>query len=271
MNRRAFALAVATSAYLMAALAALAHADPILKPHKYSGPIPQSSISLRIGMLGGANNEEMIDYLTPQPPFTQVSEDFGNGLTFEIAYMHKPHPNFGVRVNASLSLLSSTASGDMVPQIPDLPDTIPLPLLNYNREFKVQLWAVEVSGVYHWGDAAVKEFQPYAGGGFTFGFPHEEITETRIDDETGEPFTEEIVGVPTSASEWGVSAGVHAVGGAIYYLTNQLGITGEARVQLLESKFDQITVVNEVGELETASFVVDYTGFFLTIGVLYAF
>jgi hypothetical protein len=270
MNRRAVALAVATVVYL----APLASAEPILKARKYYGPIPTSSLSLRMGMLGGASNDEMIDYLDgrTQPPFpVPVTDDFGNGLTFEIAYAHMPHPRFSVRVNTSLSLLTSSSSGVFVPQIPGVPDTIPLPALEYHRDFDVQLVVVELSGVYNFTDAAVKEFQPYVGGGFSLGFPHEEYTETRVDEETGAPYTDEIPGLPSQADEWGFSAGVHAVTGAVYYLTNRYGISAEARIQLMEGKFEQLAVPNEVGDLENVSFVVDYSGFYLTIGVTYTF
>jgi hypothetical protein len=270
MNRRAVALAVA----ILVHLAPLAAAEPILKPRKYYGPIPQSSVSFRVGMLGEASNEEMIDFLDGrvQPPFPEPdTEDFGNGLAFEMAYMYKPHPHFSVRANASLSLLRSSSDGVFVPQIPGVPDTIPLPALEYHREFNVDLWVLELSGVYHFSDASVKEFQPYLGGGFSLGFPNEKYTESRIDQDTGQPYTDEIPGTPAEASEWGFSAGVHAVGGAIYYLTNRFGISAEARLQLMEGTFEQLAVTNEVGDLENVNFVVDYTGFFLTVGVTYAF
>ncbi|HET6463834.1 MAG TPA: hypothetical protein VFH33_08550, partial [Candidatus Krumholzibacteria bacterium] len=79
---------------------------------KYSGPIPQSSISLRIGVLGGANNEEMMNYLdTPTPPFEANPEDFGAALAIDATYIHKPHPQFGFRVNGSASRLKYTSTG----------------------------------------------------------------------------------------------------------------------------------------------------------------
>jgi len=42
-------------------------------------------------------------------------------------------------------------------------------------------------------------------------------------------------------------------------------------VQLLESSFDQLEVPNEGGAPEQVGFVVDYTGFVITVGVLWAF
>jgi len=39
----------------------------------------------------------------------------------------------------------------------------------------------------------------------------------------------------------------------------------------MEGKFEQLAVPNEVGDLENVSFVVDYSGFYLTIGVTYTF
>ena len=269
MTRRGLALAVGVCLHLFVAAAA---ADPILKPRKYHGPIPQDAFSLRFGMFGGASNEEMIDHLNDLilPPFQGTNEDFGNGLTVEASYMHKPHPQFALRVNAAVSLLRSEGEGIFVPQIPNYEDSL-LPALEYKREFKVELVVVEASGVYFFTDAAVKEFQPYVGGGFSIGIPHETYSETRIDTETGEPYTDEIPGLPAEASEWGVSAGAHAVGGFIYYLDNRWGVSAEGRLQVMEGRFEQLEVPNEVDEFVPANFVVDYTGFYLTLGVLYGF
>ena len=259
------ATALVCAAMIMSA--SLASAEPILKPHKYYGPIPQSALFLRIGFLGEANNEEMLSFLDRQvrPPFENIYEDFGNGLTIDGAYMYKPHPRFGVRLNASYSRLSSTDRGNMVPTEFAPPDTV-LPELDYSREFAVDLFALEASAVYYFADASVKEFQTYLGGGFTFGFPHQTFTETRVRAETGAPY-----GEPIDLSEWDFSAGVHAVFGAIYYMNNRWGISAEGRVQLLESRFDQLETPNESGDPEQISFVVDYTGFYATLGVVWAF
>jgi len=266
MTRRGLALVVGGLVYLHASSVS---AEPILKPHKYHGPIPQNAIMLRVGVLAGASNQEMIDYLDGRvrPPFAVFPEDFGSSLAFDAGFMHKPHPRFGVRVNASLALLSSTSSGDFVPQTIDSL----LPALTFSREFKVELWTAELSGVYYFADAAVAEFQPYLGGGFSVGFPHETLTETRIDSDTGQPYTDEIPGRLSEASEWDVSAGVHVVGGLIYYFSPTWGISAEARAQLMEGRFDQIEAVNEVNEFENVNFMVDYTGFYLSVGVTYGF
>ena len=259
------ATALASAALIFTA--SLAHAEPILKPHKYYGPIPQSAFFLRGGMLGGASNEEMIGFQDGrvQPPFESVSEDFGNALTLEAGYIRKPHPRFGLRLNGSWSSLKSTGSGNLVAPAVVPPDTIP-PVLNYAREFKVDLLVVEASAIYYFADASVKEFQTYLGAGFSFGFPHQTYQETRTRDDNGA-----VYGAPVDASEWDFSAGVHAVIGALYYASNRFGISGEGRVQLLESKYDQLETPNEVGDNEQVSFVVDYTGFYVTIGVFWAF
>jgi hypothetical protein len=249
------------------ASASLASAEPVIKPRKYFGPIPQSMIWLRAGMFGGASNEEMNTYLDNriQPPFKKSTEDFGSSLTVEAGYARKPHPQFAVRLNAAASFLSSTGHGNIVPQVPGIPDSIPLPVVDYDREFKVELYVLEASGIYFFNDASVKEFQTYLGGGFSVGFPHESYTETQVDSETGEQFQ------TIEASEWDVSAGVHGVLGLLYYVTNTFGITAEARVQLMEGRFDGLQAKNEVGDFEDISFVVDYSGFYLTVGGLWGF
>ena len=260
MTARWIALALGA---LTLGTASLASAEAIMKPRKYYGPIPQSMVWLRGGFFGGASNEEMNTYLDGliQPPFTETSEDFGSAFAIEAGYAHKPHPQFAVRLNASVSFLSSTGNGN---EAIDTGDSL-LTVVNYNREFKSDLIVVEASGIYFFSDAAVKEFQTYIGGGFSVGVPYESFSETRVDAGTGATY-------PTlESSEWGVSAGVHAVLGALYYLTNTFGITAEGRLQLMEGKYDQLQAPNEVDQLENVSFVVDYTGFYLTVGVLWGF
>src|SRR5262245_52839174 len=93
-------------------------AEPIMAARKYEGPIPQSSISLRVGVLGGPNNEEMIDFLdTVAPPFETNPQDFEAALAIDATYIHKPHPQFGFRVNGSASRLKYTSTGDFIPQV----------------------------------------------------------------------------------------------------------------------------------------------------------
>lgn len=247
----------------MTLTAPLASAEPILKPHKYYGPIPQAAWFLRVGVLGDASNEEMITYQDSkiQAPFTSVTEDFSNASPgIEIGYIYKPHPRFGGRLNASYSALKSTSTGNAALQTPDS-----LLLVDFTREFKVDLFVLEASAIYYFADASVKEFQTYLGGGFSFGFPHQTYTEARVDSDTGEGYD------PTEKSEWDFSAGVHAVLGLLYYVSDRFGVSAEGRLQLMESSFDQLDVPDESGGQEQASFVVDYTGFYLTLGVLWAF
>ncbi len=257
--------ATALASALVLLSATLASAEPILKPHKYYGPIPQSSLALRIGMLGGADDSEMINFLDGRfNVFDPVSSDFGNGLTIEAAYVRKPHPQFGLRVAGAFSMLRSDGSGVFVPQATAPGDTIQ-PALEYNRKFNVDLFVLELSGVYFFNDASVSEFQPYMGGGFSVGFPHQIFKETRVDQDTGQPAE------PLEVDQWQVDAGVHALLGMNYYLTNTFGISAEGRLQLMQSRFEKLETPNEVGDPEQVSFVVDYTGFYVTIGVLMAF
>jgi hypothetical protein len=195
--------------------ASLATAEPILKPQKYHGPIPQSALFLRVGLLGEANNEEMLAFLDSrtQAPFANIIEDFGNGLAIEGAYMYKPHPRFGVRLNANYTRLSSADRGNMVPTEFAPPDTL-APELDYTREFAVDLFALEASAVYFFADASVKEFQTLPGRGL-------QRSACRTRSVQGDPGataeTGEAYGEPIERGEWDFSAGVHAVLGALYY------------------------------------------------------
>ena len=267
MTPRRLALLTSAVIYLSAPLAS---AEPIFKPHKYSGPIAQNTLSLRVGTFGGAHNEEMIDFLdlNVQPPFEAFPEDFGNGLSIEVGYMYKPHPRFAWRLNGAVSFLSYTSTGNFVPQS----DDSLLTELSYDRELKVELYVLEASGVYFFADASVKELQPYLGAGFSLGFPHETFTEDWVDVDTGQPYTEPIPGRISEASEWDISAGVHAVGGLLYYFTDRWGLSAEARVQFMEGSFGELLAEDpETGEFENVNFVIDYAGFYLAVGATYGF
>jgi hypothetical protein len=267
MTPRRLALLTSTVICLHASFAS---AEPIFKAHKYSGPIPQNSISLRVGMFGGAENQEMIDFLDVgvQQPFTAEFEDFGTGLTVEATFVHKPHPRFGWRANAGASFFSYTSEGDFIPQVEA--DSL-LPQLLYDRELSVQLFVLEASGVYYFADASQEDLQTYVGAGFSLGFPHEEYTETFTDVDTGGAYTDPIPGRPSEASEWDFSAGVHALLGVLYYVTDRWGVNAEGRVQFMEGKFDQLQAINENGDYENVGFVIDYSGYYLSIGATYGF
>jgi hypothetical protein len=247
-----------------------APAEPIFKARKYEGHIPQNTLSLRVGMFGGASNQEMIDYLDVgvQQPFQVTYEDMGTGLAFDLEFIHKPHPRFGVRVNASLAFDEYTSTGDFVPQTEDSL----LPQLEYDRKLKVDLFVIEGSGIYFFSDAATSDLQTFLGAGFSVGIPHEVFTEDRTDVDTGEPYTDDIPGRPHEASEWGVNAGVHAVAGMMYYFDPRWGVSAQARLQFMESKFDALQANDpETGEFENVSFVIDYSGFYFSIGATYGF
>jgi hypothetical protein len=268
MTRRWLALATGAMLYLHASPAP---AEPILAAHKYQGPIPQNAISLRVGTFGGASNQEMIDFLDGRvkPPFESNPQDFSNALSIDVGFVHKPHPQFGVRLNGSAAFLSYTSTGDFVPQV-EADST--LPQLKFSRELKVELFTLEASGLYYFGDSSVKELQTYLGGGFSLGFPHQSFTETRTDADTGLPFTEAIAGRPSDVSEWDVAPGVHLVGGILYYFSDRWAVSAEGRGQFMQSRFDQLQALDpETGEFENVSFVIDYTGFYLAIGATYGF
>jgi hypothetical protein len=264
MKQRALALLILGSLLAQAALTA---AEPIIKPKKYHGPIPRSSFSLRVGFMGGANNEEMIEaldqYITP--PFEAFSEDFGNGISVDGTYTYKVHPQFAVRANLSASFLRTESEGRFVPEVTNLPDSILAPLLNYTRDFDVDLFVLEASGLYYFSDAAINEFQPYAGGGFSVGVPHGKFTEVRIDDDTGEVFEE------LNTDEWSFEPGVHAFLGASYFVTNMWAVTAESRFQIMQSRFPIIVPDRSAGTLEKVDVLVKYAGFFIQIGVTRAF
>jgi hypothetical protein len=271
-------LRVTLSVFLIVSLlvATVASAGPIIKPRKYHGPIPQQSVSLRVGFLGGASNSEMYDYLetlVPQPvrDLTETT-DFGNAPLVEATYTYKLHPQFAVRANFYACFLRSDSKGVREASV-DLPDTVDVaPTVNYINEFDVDLFTLELSALYYFTDAAVKEFQPYFGGGFSFGVPHQKFTETQVirDEDSagiwqsGETLRE------IEKDTWTFEAGVHGLLGALYYIGTRWAISVEGRGQILQSKFP-LTAKNEDGELEEVKFITDFSGFILAAGVSYAF
>ena len=266
MKRQTIAALAVTTLVITALSAIVALAGPIIKPKKYYGPIPQNSFSLRGGFHAGADNSEMLDYWETlvRPPLEGTMDSFGNGLSFDAGYTYKAHPQFGFRVNTSATFLRSEGSGVFVDDPGNLPDSLVAPGYNYSRNFDVDIFTVEVSGMYYFTDASVKEFQPYIGAGFTIGIPHEKFKEDRVDLDTGVP----VPGV--ERDEWSGEAGVNAYLGAQYYVTNRTAFSVEGRLQMLQSKFP-ISVPNELGEPEDVKFDVDYSGFFMMLGVVRAF
>jgi hypothetical protein len=267
----AAALGLALCVHAPRAMSQAPASKPILKDEVYSGPIPRSSVSLRVGMFGGASNQEMIEYLDVgvQQPFQVSYEDFPTGLALDIGYVYKPHPRFGLRLNGSASFFRYTSEGDFVPQVPA--DSL-LTQLVYDRELAVQLFVLEASGIYYFTDASTTDLQTYLGAGFSLGIPHEDYSETWTDVDTGLPYTEPIPGRVSEASEWDVTGGVHAVFGLLYWFSDQWGLTAEARGQFMEGRFEQLEAVDpDTGEYENINFVIDYSGFFLSIGLSYGF
>ncbi len=243
-------------------------ADPILKPRKYSGPIPPGSITLRVGFLAGPENEEMIDFLDRQitPPQTALSEDFGNGISFDLLYTHKFHPQFALRSGVTATFLRSNGDGTIVRR-DGVPDSLGGAVLDYERSFDVDIFVLDASAMYYFSDAAIDEFQSYIGGGFSFGFPHAKFTEDRVDNTRidGADYGQVI-----ERDEWSTEAGVHSFVGASYYFASTWAFNAEWRYQLMQTKFP-LSARNEDGDPEDVRFDVLFTGFTISAGITRAF
>jgi opacity protein-like surface antigen len=252
---------------ILAGEAATVAAEPIIKPKKYHGPIPRSSFALRVGFIGGPENTEMIEALDKdiQSPFEAFSEDFGTGLTVDGTYTYKVHPQFAVRANVSASFLRTTGTGTFVPDAAGLPDSVLATQLDYTRDFDVDLFVGEVSALYYFSDAAIQEFQPYVGGGFSVGVPHAKFKETRIDHDNRTLFQE------IDRDRWSFEPGIHGFAGASYFITNLWAVNAESRFQMLQSKFPIDVIDREAGRLREVDVIVHYDAFMLSIGVARAF
>jgi hypothetical protein len=216
----------------------------------------------------------MIDFLDGQitPPNEAFSRDFSNAFTIDGTYTYKLHPQLAVRANLSTSFLRSDGDGLFVPRRPaGLPDSILTPSVSYTRDFDVDLITLEASALYYVSDAAVSEFQPYIGGGFTLGVPHATYKVTQIvASESDEYFTQGDVFAEFEEDKWSAEAGVHGILGALYYFNSTFAITLEGRAHILQSKFP-VETINEDGVPEKVKFDVDYSGFVLSAGAVYSF
>ncbi len=260
--RQFFCLAIALSVFG----ASSAFSGPILKPRKYYGPIPRSSLSLRVGFHGGSSNEEMwtkLDALADERGGQAFSDDFGNAVTIDGTYTYKLHPQFAIRANGSLTMFRSDSRGFYVPMITEIPDTLLLPVYSFTRRFNVELFMLESSFVYYFTDAGINEFQPYFGGGFGLGVPRATYKEGLVIRSTGAVVSND------KDTDWSLEAVAQGFLGALYYLKNTLAFNMEARYQRAQSKFP--IVIPTVDGNQRVRFDVDYTGFILNVGAVWAF
>ncbi len=242
------------------------YADPILKPRKYHGPIPKHYFTFSIGFFGGADNDEMWAFLERQVDEVlrkeTTTDDFGASPMITCSFSAKLHPQFAVRAQGGLTILSSQSRGLMVPQAePD--STGQLPLLEFDRDFDVLLFCIDGTAFYYFQDASVKNFQSYIGGGFSLFIPRSEFKQSLTDKDTGQGYPPG--GGVTSQSEWSVDPGVHAVLGFLYHIKPTVAFNGEGRVQIAQNKFT-LDYPTEDG-IQALSFDVDYTGFAITLGI----
>jgi len=262
MNSRTFVFSAVAVCLAIAVLSPpeKSSAEPILKPRKYSGPIPERYFSISIGAFGGATNEEMWDFLDRQIDDVfrdeTETEDFGTALSLDACYAVKVHPQFAVRTRAGLSFLGADGKGVIDPNLPAPADTL---LLRFDRGFDVLLFSIDATGLFFFQDASVKEFQTYIGGGFSLYIPYATYSEDRTDYDTGKSYSS------YETSEWSFEPGVHAVLGFLYHFKPTMAFNMEGRVQMAQSKFE--IVYPTTSGTQDLSFDVDYTGFILSVGV----
>lgn len=264
------ALSTLLIAFFAVVFASSPLAEPIIKPMKYHGPIPRSSFSLRLGFLGGATTQEMwdkLDALAIERGGNAFTDDFTNSIIVEGSLTHKLHPQFAVRATGSAAFLRSESHGQYVPPIGESP----YPLRTFQRNFNVDLFTVSGDAIYYFNDASVQEFQPYVGGGFSVWIPHAVYTEN-LRDQWAPPLhsvDSTVVRPEYKKTKWSPEAGIQGVMGAHYYMNNNFAITAEAKLYIAQSHFS-IRIPTEVGDRD-ANFIVDYTGFIFTVGVLRSF
>jgi len=237
-------------------------ADPLLKPKKYHGPIPQKSFTFGVGFFGGAENAQFWEWLDRSVDQALRKEtrtsDFSTALVLDGIFTNKVHPNFALRARGGATFLSSTSKGLFVAQISDTSGQNPL--VRFDRNFDVTLFAIEASGLFYFQDASVTEFQVFFGGGFSLYVPWQRWSEETVVDDTGQPFSSE------KRNKWTAEPGVHAILGMLYHIRSTWAVTAEGRVQIAQSKFDLEEQQTPIGP-QTLNFDVDYSGFSISVGV----
>lgn len=235
----------------------ISNADPILKPRKYHGPIPQRYYGINIGFLGGPSNTQMWDYLERQidQPLRRFlnTDDFGASFAVDVIYGAKVHPQFGVRLKGGVAFLTSGSDGLVIPSDVDT-------LLNFDRSFDILLSSLEATAMFYFQDASVDEFQSYIGGGFSFYFPYARYKEDLKGNPGGEAYSS------SETTKFSAEPGVHAVLGALYHIRNDIAVQLEARGFLAQSKFEIDALTDSAG-IQSLNFDVDYSGFVLVAGV----
>ncbi len=204
-----------------------------------------------------------IDMLVTERGGQAFTGEFGNAFNIDGTYTYKLHPQFALRANGSVSLFKSDSNGYFVASIPNLPDSIPQPVYDFVRTFNVELFMIEASGIYYFSDAGVDEFQTYFGAGFSAGIPRATYSEGMTD-----RYTDAVI-KDTKDTEWSLEAGVHILLGALYYVKNSLAFNVEGRYQIVQSKYP--FVLDTAFGPQNVRFDVDYTGFIMNIGMVWAF
>lgn len=239
-------------------------ADPILKPRKYHGPIPQKAFTLHIGFFAGADNEDLWTHFDNliEGPFKKelVTDDFGPAFAIDGSFMNKLHPQFAIRLRGGVSFLSSESTGLTTAPA----DTGDAPLVRFKRSFDVSLMSVVADGMYFFQDASVSEFQAYIGLGLGFIFPYQRFEEQLVDEETGAELG------PDPKTKISAEPEAHALIGTLYHVKTTVALHLEGRFQISQSKIDLEVPTVQAG-LQTINFDVDYTGFVLAAGISWFF
>lgn len=239
-------------------------APPVFKEKKYFGPIPYNTLTIAIGFLDGPSAEyltEHLDHWAKERAGHDNWQDFDISPFGRLGYERQITPRHFIRTSLTFSSLDASSHGAYIGQTtipsptPGYPDTtINIPL-TMKRTFTTYLFSVELGFTYCFFAPEVRHTSPYIGAGFSAVFPFEDLkTETFWE---GEPFENP----GENVSEKSMEAGLHLEFGIIYYLTNRYSAGIEGRYQMAQSTFHH----------HGANFIINYSGFTLTINANYHF
>ena len=232
----------------------VAHAaPPIFKEKKYYGPMPYNSFSFSAVFLDGADFSYLTEHLNNWAVAHNGSETFeelGLAPYARLSYERLITPKHFLKLSSSFNYLKTTSVGSYVAEYPDTNY-----YLNSERSFKVYLLAVEAGFAYYYTAPEARSISPYLGAGFSAVFPMARLDTESTLVENGEPFSNP----NENASQNSFQAGLHMEMGIAYFITDRYAAAIEGKYQMAQSKFD----------IHGGNFDLDYTGFILSLNLMY--
>lgn len=209
-----------------------ASAQRLFKERKKFGPVPIRSISLSVGFIDGPEANDLTDHLyrwaleRGGDEGKNIFDEIGTSPYMKVGFERLISREIFLTAALNFSYFKTESSGGYITR------TEPSIYLDMNRELSIYLFSLDLGLKYYMSKLEVKNLVPYFGGGFSAALPVVEL-DTELYDE-GVPYTSS----GGTVSETSLEEGMHAEFGLIYFITNRMSGSFEARYQMCQSKFD---------------------------------